>query len=329
VTVAVLGTGVDAGNAQFSRGQVGAGVDLTGSRQPANTDCDGRGTFAAGIIAARVNPATTFSGIAPDATILPIRYAQTAEQNGAAIDPNQLAKAIQSAVSAGAKVVCVVVPPTVDSPMLHAAVVKARAADAVVVSPVATAQATNGERTYPSTDELVLSVAAVAADGSAVSTQTGGYIDVAAPGKALTGLAAGAGRGLGHVWPVDDPAFAAAYVAGVVALLRSYRPSLSAAQVMRRIELTAAGKQDARLGFGLVNPYAAVTAEGVDATASPPAAQPQRVEPARVASSTGPDRTAAVAAIGGVVLAVALALGTAVARRWVPSDRPSRGITSS
>ncbi|HYQ66643.1 MAG TPA: peptidase S8, partial [Actinophytocola sp.] len=52
--VAVLGTGVDAGNTQFARGQVVAGSD--------GDDCDGRGTFAAGIVAARPNPSTTFTG---------------------------------------------------------------------------------------------------------------------------------------------------------------------------------------------------------------------------------------------------------------------------
>jgi len=105
-----------------------------------------------------------------------------------------------------------------------------------------------------------------------------------------------------------------AYIADVVALLRSYRPSLSAAQVVRRIELTASGKQDARLGYGLVNAYAAVTAEGIDGAASPSPAVPQRVEPARAASLAGRDQTAAVVAIVGPVLALALALGTALVR---------------
>src|SRR6476469_4092469 len=59
--VAVLGTGVDAGNTQFARGQVVAGSD--------GDDCDGRGTFAAGIVAARPNPSTTFTGMAPGASV--------------------------------------------------------------------------------------------------------------------------------------------------------------------------------------------------------------------------------------------------------------------
>jgi membrane-anchored mycosin MYCP len=319
VSVAVLGAGVDANNAQFAQGQVRAGIDLTGARQPATTDCDGRGTFAAGIIAARVSTATIFSGVAPDARIIPIRYTHTAQQGAATSDPNLLAAAIQSAVGAGAKVICVVAPSATDSPALHAAVAKARAADAVVVSPVATAQSSNGAPTYPTTDDLVLSVAAIGADGGAVSTQTGDYVDVAGPGKGLVGLAAGTGRKLGHVWPVDDPAFAAAYVAGVIALVRSYRPNLSAAQVVQRIERTAtrtaAGARDPRLGWGVVDAYAAVSAEGMDGATSAVATAPQRVQPARVAAMTRQDEATAATAIGGLVLSVTLALGVAVIRR--------------
>jgi hypothetical protein len=50
----------------------------------------------------------------------------------------------------------------------------------------------------------------------------------------------------------------------VVALVRAYHPKLSAADVVRRIELTAdhppGALPDPQLGWGVVNPYAAVAA---------------------------------------------------------------------
>lgn len=135
VTVAVVGTGVDAANRQFGRDQVRAGTDVTGAAQRADTDCDGRGTFAAGIIGARPAGETTFAGIAPGVRILPVRHAQATERGDSA-DPDRLAAAIRAATAAGADVIYVVNPTTVDSPALDRAVVEARGADGVGRGPV-------------------------------------------------------------------------------------------------------------------------------------------------------------------------------------------------
>ena len=63
--VAVIGTGVDGGNAQFAPGQLQGGD---------TSDCDGRGTVAAGIVAAQPDGATTFAGVENGEHLLPIRY---------------------------------------------------------------------------------------------------------------------------------------------------------------------------------------------------------------------------------------------------------------
>ena len=74
--------------------------------------------------------------------------------------------------------------------------------------------------------------------------------------------------------------FAAAFVSGVVALVRSAHPRLTAAQVVARIEATAGGAAGPGTGHGLVDPVRAVTAvlpagfDGAETTASArPAAQ--------------------------------------------------------
>ena len=60
------------------------------------------------------------------------------------------------------------------------------------------------------------------------------------------------------------PAYAAAYVAGTVALLRSYRPTLDPDQIATRLILTAshAGSagHDPQLGWGALDAYAALSA---------------------------------------------------------------------
>jgi len=321
VLVAVLGTGVDASNAQFGPGQVRAGADVTAAPRPATTDCDGRGTFAAGLIAAHADPRTTFAGLAPGASIFPVRYVQAVSGGAGTVDPDLLAAAVTAAVQAKAKVICVVVPAATDSAKLRAAVGAAKAADALVVSPAGAGTAATGQGTasYPTADEGVLAVGAVDQTGAPVTTEAGPYLALAAPGKALVSTAAGSAGGIGHAFPVDDADEAAAYVAGAAALVRAYRPGLTAAQVAARLERTASRPavdgRDTRLGFGVVDPYAAVAFEGGDttATASPVTGPPVAAARAPVVDLTH-ERTAAAIAAAGVLLAALVAAGTVLAR---------------
>ncbi|MGH3657320.1 MAG: S8 family serine peptidase [Micromonosporaceae bacterium] len=328
VVVAVLGTGVDVDNPQFTRDQVRAGDDVAKPRQPTTEDCDGRGTFAAGLIAAKPGESTTFAGVAPDATILSIRYTASQEGGGNEVPPAQLAAAIRAAVRGGADVICVVAPAAGSSGALRSALRQARQADVVVVSP---ATASSGAVSYPTVDDSVLAVGAVAEDGKVVSTESGDHLDLAAPGDDLVSTAAN-GRGeMAHV-SVSDPAFAAAYAAGTAALVRAYRPKLSADAVLNRLRRTASrvpgDGRDPQVGWGVINPYAAVTAEGIDSTAAPD----RRALPTAIAAATpasdldGRARLSVGIAAGGLGLAGLLCLGVHVyrrgrGRRWVPSRR--------
>jgi hypothetical protein len=319
VTVAVISTGVDPANAQFAQGTVLPAIDLIPSAAP---DCDGRGTFAAGIVAAQSNPATTFAGVAPGARILPIRYTQsttdTVNQGGA---PDALATAINRAVAASANVILVGVPAMSDSGALDAAVANALAAGDVVVSPAAATQA--GVRSYPTALSGVLAVGAVNESGGAVQTESGSYVALGGPGANLVSTSAGAGGKLGHAWPVQDPSFAAAYVAGAAALLRSYRPDLSPAQIAARLTLTASrpagGGHDGHIGWGVVDAYAAVSATLPADVAGPgaaPVVAPQSVAAAaRSAPVVSPYRWAGIAAVLAVLVAGAIAIGAVTVRR--------------
>jgi hypothetical protein len=297
-TVAVVGAGVDGGNPQFGRDQVLPSDDLV-ARPGGVADCDGRGTFAAGIIGAQPNDQTTFVGVAPDVRILPIRYTAGAGDTNQP-DPGHLATAITHAVHAGAGTILVDVPTTVDSPALEDAVSTAIAAGAVIVSPAVGTQ--QGVASYPTALPGVLSVGAADQNGVAVQTESGDYIDVAAPGNGLVSTSAG---GYGHSWPIKDPAAAAAYVAATVALLRAYQPTATPAQVVNRLTLTASraagGGRDPKLGWGIVDAYAAVTSQ-LPLTAPGPGRAPAGVTPPALVPAAAPAEPPLNALVGGLAL---------------------------
>ncbi|MGW4522860.1 S8 family serine peptidase [Amycolatopsis sp. NPDC004378] len=323
--VAVIGTGVDGQNTQFAPGQLegGAGTE--------RTDCDGRGTIAAGIVGAQPDSSTTFAGVAPGAHLLPIRYTQaegtTSDRGG---DPGALAGAIDTAVDRHAGVVLIAVPAAFDSPALAGAVARARAAGAVVVSAAAATQ--QGTRTYPTATAGVLAVGSVNPAGEPVQTEAGDYLGVAAPGAELVSTSAGAGGAVAHRWPVTDPGLAAAYVAGVAALVRAYHPDLTGDQVLTRLTLTAhrpsSGGHDPRLGWGVLDAYAAVSST-LPADVAPPGAAPApgsapEVVPAAAPARPSSDVAAGTIALAGVALAAAAGVTVAAVRRarrrgWRPS----------
>jgi hypothetical protein len=109
-----------------------------------------------------------------------------------------------------------------------------------------------------------------------------------------------------------------------VALLRSYRPGLTPDQVVNRLTLTASrpagGGHDGRLGWGVLDAYAAVSAELPANVAGPGAPPPTRaavsVLPA-AAPSPGhqPYRWAGIVALLGVLAAGLVVVGAMTFRR--------------
>ncbi len=318
--VAVIGTGVDGGNGQFAPGQ------LVGGQGTEAQDCDGRGTIAAGIVGAQPDPSTTFTGIAPGARILPIRYTQA---NGGG-DPGQLASAIDAASDRDAGIILIAVPAATDDPALTGAVSRAREKGALIVSPASGTQ--QGASSFPTATPGVLAVGSANQAGEAVQAESGSYVGLSAPGAELVSTSAGAGGTVAHRWPVSDPGLAAAYVAGVAALVRAYHPELSPEQVVARLTLTAhrgpSGGHDPRRGWGSVDAYAAVSASipaGTPGPGGPPQVGPDTVVvPAAAPVRPGTDKVSGVVAIVGVALAAAAGVVVAAARRgkrrgWKPS----------
>jgi membrane-anchored mycosin MYCP len=141
--------------------------------------------------------------------------------------------------------------------------------------------------------DYVLSVGAVDATGAPVDRSlTGPWVGVAAPGTAIVGLSPQTGGPVNAYPPVRPgesavkfwgTSFSAAYVSGVAALVRAKYPELSAHQVINRILRTAhnppAGVDD-RVGYGMVDPVAALTFSFPAGERTAPGAQTRVLTPA-------------------------------------------------
>jgi membrane-anchored mycosin MYCP len=118
------------------------------------------------------------------------------------------------------------------------------------------------------------------AQGQGSTSIAGPWVGIAAPGIDVIGLSP---RDDGLINAIDGPdntllvpagtSFSTAIVSGVAALVREKYPQLSAYQVINRLERTArapARGVDNQLGYGIVDPVAALTWDVPDGPAKPP-----------------------------------------------------------
>jgi membrane-anchored mycosin MYCP len=296
-------------------------------------DCDAHGTLVAGIIAATADSKSDgFSGIAPEATVIGIRqssakFAPAGDRSRPGSgDVDAMAKAGRTAADLGASgihrssVACVPVASALDDRALGAAL--AYAVDVKNAVVVAAAGNTGGAGQCPPQpadatwqtirvavspawyDDYVLTVGSVDANGApSAFSLAGPWVDVAAPGEAVTSLAPE---------PVSGTSYAAPVVSGLAALIRARFPALTARQVMERIETTAhhppAG-WDSLVGNGTIDPLAAVST-GTGPPARAPAPPPAALPVAAPAPATPPRDTRArdTAVRGAAICLIALAL---------------------
>ncbi|WP_086824139.1 type VII secretion-associated serine protease mycosin [Streptomyces sp. NRRL B-24572] len=334
VRVAVIDTGVDDVNQQLSRAvDAKSGKDYLkpdknnpsyGDDKRGKTDGTvdevGHGTKVAGIIAARPRRGTGFVGLAPEATIIPIR--QNDEKNSGKSDT--MAQAIDYAVLKGAKVINIsqdtTQPMSPDSPMARS-VARAIEKDVVIVASAGNdGMDGKSKKTYPAAFPGVLAVASSDRNNErAAFSQSGPMVGVAAPGVDIVSTVPGGGQ------CVDNgTSFSAPYVAGVAALLRAKYPEWSAAQIVTRIEQTAVRSingRDDHVGWGVVDPVRALADQpGTPASSpvpDPGPPKPPAPEPARLTLSETPqERSERLATytlgIGGVLVAVVAGTATVI-----------------
>ncbi|WP_439082014.1 type VII secretion-associated serine protease mycosin [Streptomyces sp. WL006] len=335
VRVAVIDTGVDVRNEQLKPAvdteagrnflpkglKTPDGVKIERGKENGTTDTVGHGTKVAGIIAAREAKGTGFTGIAPDATIIPIQQ-NDAEGHG---DTATLADAITYAVDKAAADVINISQDTADavkpSTKLKQAVDRALAQQVVVVASAGNdGLGGNVKETYPASFDGVLAVASSDRNNErAPFSQSGDFVGIAAPGVDMVSTVPGGGH-----CADNGTSFSAPYVAGVAALIRAKHRDWTQAQIVAQIQQTAersvAGHDNA-VGWGVVDPVRALTeddrpidrpvaSEGMSKGKAP---TPAELPPGETADERNA-RLATYVVVGGGVLVAAIA-GTAVAVR--------------
>ncbi|MBL1084925.1 type VII secretion-associated serine protease mycosin [Streptomyces actinomycinicus] len=344
VRVAVIDTGVDVKNPQLKKAvdaskgknflpeENSKGEKIDRGNGSGTTDTVGHGTRVAGIIAARQVKGTGFVGLAPDATIIPVKQ-NDAEGDGTA---DTLATAITYAVHAGADVINIsqdtskALSPK-DSTLKNA-IDAALDRDVVVVASAGNdGLGGNVKVTYPASYQGVLAVAASDRNNErAPFSQSGDFVGVAAPGVDMISTVPGNGH-----CSDNGTSFSAPYVAGVAALLKEKYPKWTAEQIVAQIEQTAERSipgRDRLVGWGVVDPVKALT----DVDPAHPVESPRPVD--GVARGEAPSvtplhfgetaeernsRMATYTVVGGLVVVAGLA-GTAVAVRDARRRRAGR-----
>ena len=244
--VAVVDSGVDGSLPQLT-GHVAVGVDVVSGGGHGDVDCRGSGTAMGTIVVAQGGG--SLAGVAPDATVMPIRVVTT----GTAAEPADEATAITVAASAGATVIALGSYVDLNNAAVVRAIAAAVAHDVVVIC-AAPLSSTPVDPKIALPTSGVLRVGGVGEDGRLAAIYRSGAVDVLAPGVKVRSLGpAGPGAVL-----VTGTQYAVAFAAGEAALVRSAYPSLPAALVVDRIKETAAQPGD------LIDPAAAVSADLAD-----------------------------------------------------------------
>lgn len=168
-------------------------------------------------------------------------------------------------------------------------------------------------------DDLVLTVGSVGQDGSPSDFSIAGpWVDLVAPGEGIVSLGP---KGLvdavqddkGNRGALQGTSFATPFVSGVVALVRAKHPDWSAQQVMAQMKETArplAGGRNTQVGYGLVDPIAAVNSTK-KALAAPGAGLPFRDYQEKQPSII----------FGGILLGILAVYATGVLVWWVRRNR--------
>ncbi len=267
ITIAEIDTGVNA-SLPALRGRVAKGTDLGrggDGRTDRDRDAFGHGTAMASIMVARPS-LFSITGLAPGARILPVAVPLNGTTDSGL--PDDLPGAIDFAADHGAKIISMSLggkrtPDNDPSPCPadeQAAIFHALRKGAVVVASVGNTGPAKNTVEDPGACLGVMSVGAVDIRGHVAGfSAREPYLTLAAPGVDVPSL----GRVPGQAYSGRGTSQAAAVVAAALALVWSAFPHAAAPVILTRV-LATLDDRHARpsrsYGYGIVNPYAAITA---------------------------------------------------------------------
>jgi len=276
IVVAVLDSGVDAEHPDLA-GKVLPGYNALNSS--ANTrDDNGHGTAVAGLIAANTDNNAGIAGLCWECRLLPVKVV---DARGVGNDAS-LAIGIFWATENGARVINMSLGGEGDSRLLREAVDYAAGRGVVLVAASGNERQAGNLVTYPAAYPNVIAVGATGNDDSVTGfSNTGDYLDLAAPGVGLWTTLPG-----GRYGPPNGTSFSSPYVAAAAALVLTQRPDLGQADVGCILKASADDKgppgKDPEYGWGRLNAFRAVQLApaytGCPLNA-PPAPQPEPAPP--------------------------------------------------
>jgi type VII secretion-associated serine protease mycosin len=316
VIVGVIDSGVDAHSPDLA-GHVQAGADFTGRAADGRLDdsTNGHGTAVASIITGTSQGPNGVAGLAPDATILPVRVSDDLASNPAA-----LAQGIEYAALHGASVINISTGATLLNPQVRAAVDEAVQRDIVVVAAAGNNGLAGNPAQYPAALPGVVAVAASDINNKRwPKSESGSYIGLTAPGVDIYAAAP-----QGTHQKTSGTSFAAPYVAATAALLRARYPHESATQIINRMTSTATSPthgRDIQWGFGIINPYAALTAPPPAADAPNSLTLPAQAKQPDQQNAHPHTAKTIVAVIAGI--AAILAAGIILRKKAIHPPRPA------
>ncbi|HPU55247.1 MAG TPA: S8 family serine peptidase, partial [Verrucomicrobiota bacterium] len=256
IVVAVLDSGINPDLPEFA-GQLLPGADFVWNDDDPRDDF-GHGTAVAGVIAAAGHNGVGVAGVAFGTRILPVKVA---DASGFAAY-SAIARGIDFAVAAGARVINISISGTAPSLTLQEAVNRAWNRGVIIVA--AAGNNANSVPQYPAACSNVVGVTATRVDDSlAAFSSYGGFAALAAPGENIWTTQADPARPF-RAW--RGTSFSSPLVAGAAALVASANPMLNNAQIVSILTSTAddlgtPGRDDA-FGFGRLNVARAVWTAG-------------------------------------------------------------------
>ena len=255
VTVAVIGTGVNADHEEFKGKSSVSSPDIRGTGDGSG-DAIGTGTYMAGIIAGSAANAAGGAGIAPGAGILALR---ADDASGKVVESNVI-KAIRyvsgwdedGTAQIGereADIINVAYVRDVYSESLKAAIDEAYEAGVTVVAPMGDDLANNIR--YPAAYDHVIAVCATDAAGlKTYNSSYGSWADIAAPGQGIYS----AYKGNTSAYTAIDGTYAAsAVISGACALYMSALGHVSPDTMERVLKSSAKASQSKNIGAGIID----------------------------------------------------------------------------
>lgn len=274
VRIGLIDSGVNPNHASLQGANIEAGADFTDS-DGATTDNFGSGTTYASFLVGSTDGMYPVRGLAPDATIVPIKILDRVPENmdNTYIEATagRLAEGINWAIDNDIDLVVTALALPRGFPSLEQAVARAEAEGLLIIAPAGELTSdddepeTDADRArFPASYDSVFSVTAVAPDGSSSDAMLrSDQVDVAAPGQNIPG-ASNANNNMSCVVAKEYTSSlnAAMNAAGVAALVMSAHPDEGPDMITYRLEVTAirptAGQYNTATGWGILNPSGAI-----------------------------------------------------------------------